>query len=609
MKISTLIPAFAPAAKAPPNRFGAFMRWCLTGSLPVLLVAGIISASFGVLEVASAFILGFIVDLALGSDPGSFFVENWGILAALTVFFLILRPALAGVNAATTAVIVGPNLLPLVLSRLHRHTMGQAVPFFDNDFAGRIAQKQMQTARAVTDVVTELINVVSFALATLIGATIMLAAIDLRVGGLLAVWLVLYLTYLRVMLLRVRARSKARAAARAAVTGVVVDTITNIKTVKLFASSAHEDQAALRSMADFREKALAFGVLSAWFRFGLIGIAGLLPVLLIGTSLYFWSHGSVSPGDIAATGAISLRIGQMTGWVSFTLMALYSNIGEIEDGMATLSPAHALTDRPNATVLKSAAGAVQFETVGFRYGRKSGGLTQFDLSISPGEKIALVGQSGAGKSTVVSLLLRLYDPETGQITLDGRDLRDVTQESLRQQIATVTQETAMFNRSARDNILYGRPDARPEALEAAARQACAHDFILGLEDHQGRKGYDAHLGERGVKLSGGQRQRIALARAILKDAPILVLDEATSALDSETEADVQSALEGLMEGRTVIAIAHRLSTIAAMDRIIVLENGHILEQGRHDDLLQKNGRYAQFWAHQSGGFLRLDAAE
>jgi ATP-binding cassette subfamily B protein len=443
----------------------------------------------------------------------------------------------------------------------------------------------------------------------LIGAVVMLAAIDLRAGGLLAVWLVVYLTFLRVMLLRVRARSKARAAARAAVTGVVVDTITNIKTVKLFASSAHEDRAALSAMADFREKALAFGILSAWFRFGLIAIAGLLPVLLIGTSLYFWTQGTVSPGDIAAAGAISLRIGQMTGWVSFTLMALYSNIGEIEDGVATLTPPHALSDRPDAIKIDGSMGAVRYEGVQFQYGRAAGGLSSFDLDIAPGQKIALVGQSGAGKSTAVSLLLRLYDPEAGRITLDGRDLRDITQESLRSQIATVTQETAMFNRSALDNILYGRPGATREEVEEAARQASAHDFIVGLEDHQGRTGYDAHLGERGVKLSGGQRQRIALARAILKDAPVLVLDEATSALDSETEADVQAALEGLMEGRTVIAIAHRLSTIAAMDRIIVLQDGEIVEQGTHTELLSKAGRYAQFWAHQSGGFLRLDAAE
>jgi ATP-binding cassette subfamily B protein len=299
----------------------------------------------------------------------------------------------------------------------------------------------------------------------------------------------------------------------------------------------------------------------------------------------------------------------MTGWVSFTLMALYSNIGEIEDGVATLTPPHALSDRPDAIKIDGSMGAVRYEGVQFQYGRAAGGLSSFDLDIAPGQKIALVGQSGAGKSTAVSLLLRLYDPEAGRITLDGRDLRDITQESLRSQIATVTQETAMFNRSALDNILYGRPGATREEVEEAARQASAHDFIVGLEDHQGRTGYDAHLGERGVKLSGGQRQRIALARAILKDAPVLVLDEATSALDSETEADVQAALEGLMEGRTVIAIAHRLSTIAAMDRIIVLQDGEIVEQGTHTELLSKAGRYAQFWAHQSGGFLRLDAAE
>jgi ATP-binding cassette subfamily B protein len=339
-------------------------------------------------------------------------------------------------------------------------------------------------------------------------------------------------------------------------------------------------------------------------------MAGVLPGLLIGSTLVLWSQGIASPGDIAAAGAVSIRIAQMTGWVSFTLMAIYSNVGEVEDGMHTLTPPHGLTDARDAGDLQR-TGEIRFESVSFAYGREDGGgLDRVGLTVAPGEKVGVVGASGAGKSTMVALLLRLYDVEAGRILIGGRDLREITQESLRRQIGMVTQETAMFNRSARDNILYGRPGATMEEVIAAARRAEAHEFILGLRDHMGREGYDAHLGERGVKLSGGQRQRIALARAILKDAPILVLDEATSALDSEVEAQIQSALERVMEGKTVLAIAHRLSTIARMDRIIVLETGQIVEQGTHRDLLARGGVYARFWERQSGGFLGLtDAAE
>jgi ATP-binding cassette subfamily B protein len=348
--------------------------------------------------------------------------------------------------------------------------------------------------------------------------------------------------------------------------------------------------------------------LAAVFRFVLMTLAGILPVLLIGATLLFWQAGTASAGDIAAAGAIAIRIAQMTGWVSFTLMALYSNVGEVEDGMKTLTPPHALTDAPSATELAVPKGEVRFDEVTFKYGRQAGGLQGVDLTVKPGEKLALIGASGAGKSTLVSLLLRLYDPEKGRVLIDGQAVSDVTQDSLRHEIGMVTQETAMFNRSARDNILYGRPGASDEQMIEAAKSAEAHEFILELEDHKGRTGYDAHLGERGVKLSGGQRQRIALARAILKDAPILVLDEATSALDSEVEASIQDALERVMEGKTVIAIAHRLSTIAHMDRIVVLADGQIVEQGRHEELLAADGTYARFWNRQSGGFLGMKEA-
>jgi ATP-binding cassette subfamily B protein len=524
-------------------------------------------------------------------------------------FFLLIRPVLFGLNALAQNIVLAPNVMMLVLQRVHRHSLGQSVTFFDNDFAGRISQKEMQTARALTDTVIETINTVFFALASVVGAILLLGTVDLRIALGLGVWIVVYIAMIRFFMPRIRKRSTARAAARANVTGQLVDTITNIKTVKLFAHSDHEDQAALGAMSALRDRTLSYGHVAVTFRFCLMAVAGVLPVLLVGGALYYWSIGLVSAGDIAATGAVSLRLAQMTGWVSFTLMGLYANVGEVEDGIRTLTPPHDLTDADGAISLPEGA-EVTFDRVTFAYGRDVGGVSDLSLTIKPGEKIGIVGASGAGKSTLVALLLRLYDPEEGRILVAGTDISGVTQESLRRRIGMVTQETAMFNRSARDNILYGRPDASEHAMVEAAKRAEAHAFITDLQDFAGRTGYDAHLGERGVKLSGGQRQRIALARAILKDAPILVLDEATSALDSEVEAEIQAALERVMEGKTVLAIAHRLSTIARMDRIIVLDQGQIAEEGTHSELLQSDGLYARFWQRQSGGFLGLtEAAE
>ena len=610
MKIGDWINPFREAEGPPPQTLSAFMRWCLGGAWPALWLAAFFSALAGAMEVGTALILGWVIDAAVGSPPEHFFDgSNTVMILAAVGFFLVARPVLFGLSAASNSIIVQPNINPLVLSRLHRWTLGQSVTFFDDDFAGRIAQKQMQTARAVTDVAAEAINVVAFALASLFGSMILLTTIDPRMTGLFLVWLVVYFAMIWWFMPRVRKRSAARAGARAMVSGQVVDTITNIKTVKLFAHADHEDRAALGAMRSFREKALDFGYLAAGFRLCLMTLAGALPVLLIGGTLFLWQRGTASEGDIVAAGAVAIRIAQMTGWVSFTLMVIYSNIGEIEDGMNTLTPRTRIADLTNAPGLSVPEGEIVFDRVNFAYGRDVGGVSDINLTIRPGEKLGIVGASGAGKSTLVSLLLRLYTGEGGRILIDGQDLNTVTQESLRRQIGMVTQETAMFNRSARENILYGRPDASEEDVVAAAQKAEAHDFILELQDFRDRTGYEAHLGERGVKLSGGQRQRIALARAILKDAPILVLDEATSALDSEVEALIQTALQRVMEGKTVLAIAHRLSTLSEMDRIIVMDQGQIVEVGTHDSLLAKGGLYAQFWNRQSGGFLGTEAAE
>lgn len=607
MKPSTWIDGFQPADGPPPQTLWRFFRWSLSGTFPVLSLAAIAAAASAVVEVLTALLLGVVIDGAIEVGP-SFITDQSVMLFLVAGFFLLLRPAIIGLSVGMQTVVIGPNVAPLVLSRLNRHTLGHSVQFFDDDFAGRIAQKQMQTARAISDVVIEVVNVVAFAMASLVGSAVLLSSIDWSIGLLLVFWILLYLSLIRQFLPKIRVLAGGRAAARAALTGQIVDTVTNIKTVKLFAHHKHEDAAALSAMRYLREKALHFGRLATLFRFSLMSVAGLVPVLLVGGMLWLWSDGVVSAGNIATTGAISLRIAQMTGWVSFALMGIYAAVGEVEDGMKTLSLPHGLVDAPDAVELHVKQAEVTFENVSFSYGHKKNGIFDINLTIHAGEKLGIVGASGAGKSTLVALLLRLYDAESGEVAIDGQPLTSVTQESLRREIGMVTQETAMFNRSARDNIRYGRPDESDAQVIDAAKQAEADIFVRGLEDHAGRCGYDADLGERGVKLSGGQRQRIALARAILKDAPILVLDEATSALDSEVEAAIQTALSKVMEGKTVLAIAHRLSTIARMDRIIVLDQGRIIEQGTHDVLLAKGGQYARYWARQSGGFIGIEDA-
>ncbi|MGR3435625.1 MAG: ABC transporter ATP-binding protein [Shimia sp.] len=597
-----------PVDGTPPATLARFFGWALGGAWPVIAMGAILSALAGASEVMTALMLGWVIDSATGTPEG-YWAENGALVAAFLLLFLGFRPLAFAVSSAASSIAVAPLVATQAQARLHRWTMGQAVAFFDEDFAGRIAQKQMQTAAAITNVVVEVVNVVFFALASLIGSVVLLLAVDARIAAVAGLWVLGYAALIRWFLPRIRRRSKERAAARATMTGQIVDAVTNIRTVKLFAQRDHEDREALQAMEVARGTYLRFGELSALFRLGLMSLAGVLPVLLIGGTVVLWTDGVASPGDIAAAGAVSIRLAQMSGWVSFTLLAIYANVGEVEDGMRTLAKPQDVTDRPGAARFVPGAGAVAFEDATYTYGGTRG-VKGVDLAIAPGEKVGIVGASGAGKSTLVALLLRLYDAEGGRVLIDGQDVGAVRQEELRRHISMVTQDTAMFNRSALDNIRYGRPDATLAEVQAAARKARAHDFVEELEDAKGRTGYDAFLGERGVKLSGGQRQRIALARAILKDAPILVLDEATSALDSEVEAEIQAALEGVMEGKTVLAIAHRLSTLDRMDRIVVFEDGRIVEEGTHAALLARDGLYARYWNRQSGGFVDTrDAAE
>lgn len=606
--IADFIKPFDPAEGPPPQDILPFMRWALRGAERAILIAFAITFVTGMSELVAARFTGWVIDQTAIAEQGAFWATFWPVVVVGVAFFLVIRPLIFVMDAGVTSILLGPNLYPMVLARLNQHTLGHSMQFFENDFAGRLSQKAIQTARALTDLVIEVSDVVVYSIAMFIGAFILMFTIDARLLLIFVVWAGFYAAALRYFIPRVQKRSKARAGARTHVTGQVVDIYSNIAAVKLFARDADEDTATRGALDAYRDRSIEFGTLSAVFRMVLMTLGGILPLFAILGALWLWSAGSATAGDIAMTAMITTRLSMLTNRLGRVAMSIFTNIGEVEDGIGTLTPTHGITDRASAQG-SAPRGPIHFDNVSFGYGRAARALNGFDLTVAEGEKVALVGASGAGKSTVVSLLLRLYDVEKGRITVGGTDIRDVTQIALRSDISVVRQETSMFNRSAMENIRYGRPNASDEEVFEAAQRASAHEFILGLVDHRGRTGYAAHLGERGVKLSGGQRQRIALARAILKDAPILVLDEATSALDSEVESEIQTALDHVMRGKTVLAIAHRLSTIASMDRIVVMDEGRIVEVGTHDALLAKGGLYARYWDRQSGGFIGAEAAE
>ena len=594
-----------PQTDTPPTKLWPFMRAYSQPFKQVFVWTAVTSIVVALVEIGLIYYMGWVVD-ALSGDPAQVWQNHGAFLIALALFILVLRPGLHVVNVLLMNNTILPNYGTLFRWRAHRHVLRQSVGWFENDFAGRIANRIMQTPPAAGEAVFQVFDAITFSLAYLLGALVLLAQADLRLSVPLLGWFLLYGVLIRWTIKRVGPASKASSDARSTVTGRVVDAYTNIHSVKMFAQGNEELGYAKTAIEATRQTFQVEMRISTLMEIGLVVLNGLLIVGVVGWALALWMQGEASIGVVAAATALTLRLNAMTGWIMWALSSFFRQLGVVSEGMETISQPIEMVDTSRAQPLTITEGKVEVQGLSHHYGRQSGGLSDVSFTIRTGEKIGLVGRSGAGKSTLLKLLLRFYDIETGQIMIDGQSVSDVTQDSLRGQIGMVQQEGALLHRSIRDNILYGRADAGDQAMIQAARQAKAHEFILNLQDLEGRTGYDAHVGERGVKLSGGERQRISLARVVLKNAPILLLDEATSALDSEVEAAIQQTLYQMMTGKTVIAIAHRLSTIAQMDRILVMEQGRIVEDGTHADLLAKRGLYAGFWNRQSGGFIDID---
>ncbi|WP_433990105.1 Putative multidrug export ATP-binding/permease protein (plasmid) [Pseudoseohaeicola sp. NH-UV-7] len=592
----------------PPQTLWLFLKDYAQPFRRVFAFTAFMSIVVAAIEVGLIYYMGRVVDLMSG-DPAKVW-DNYGTeLILVAVFIVFLRPVLQALDVVLLNNTILPNFGTLIRWRAHKHVLRQSVGWFENDFAGRIANRIMQTPPAAGEVVFQVFDAISFSLAYLIGAAVLLMFADVRLLLPLLLWFALYAALVRWTVSRVGPASKAASDARSAITGRVVDSYSNIHSVKMFAHHSRELNFAQDAIEESRRTFQAEMRIFTKMDIALVTLNGLLIVGVVGMGVLLWVQEQASVGVVAAAITLTLRLNSMTAWIMWALTSFFRELGVVAEGMETIAQPIALKDTIGAKPLVLTNGRIELQSLSHHYGREAGGLDRIDLTIEPGEKIGLIGRSGAGKSTLVKLLLRFYDPDSGRILIDGQDITKVTQDSLRLNIGMVQQDSSLLHRSVRDNILYGRPEATEQEMLSAARQAEAHDFILDLTDPEGRSGYDAHVGERGVKLSGGQRQRITLARVILKDAPILLLDEATSALDSEVEAAIQGTLYGMMEGKTVIAIAHRLSTIAHMDRILVLDQGRVVEEGSHDALLEKGGLYSSFWARQSGGFLNVEAAE
>ena len=609
-RFERLVDHFAPASETqPPSRLAAFYWHYVRQIWPALVAVLVVGFFAALVEVSLFAFLGEIVDLVREAEsPADFFEEHGTLLAWMGFVALIARPLLFGLHTLLVNQAIVPGFTNLVRWQTHRYVLRQSLSFFQNDFAGRIANKIMQTGPSLRESVVQVADALWFVGIYTISALWLFMEIDPQLMAPLVLWVGAFVATLAYFVPRIKHRSFLISEARSALTGRIVDSYTNISTVKLFAHAEREEAFAREAIAEHTEKFHAQMRMITLMEFTVWVIGGALIVSTCGLALLLWSQGQVTLGAIALATGLVLRINNMAGWIMWVVTGIFENIGTVQEGMETISKPHEVVDRPAARPLVVARGEIHYDGIRFHYGKGGGLIDELSLTVRPGEKVGLVGRSGAGKSTLVNLLLRFHDVEAGRILIDGQDIADVTQESLRAQIGVVTQDPSLLHRSVMENIRYGRPEASEQQVVTAADSAHAHAFVQELRDGHSRRGYEARVGERGVKLSGGQRQRIAIARVLLKDAPILILDEATSALDSEVEAAVQEQLAHLMAGKTVIAIAHRLSTIAAMDRLVVLDQGRIVDDGAHQVLVRQDGLYAQLWARQSGGFLASDVA-
>ena len=602
-RFENLVPTYPEGQpEQPPRTFFAFLWHATKGMRPYIAAMTLLTAVIGVFEALLFAMLGFVVDRMAQVPPGELWTQERGALLALAGV-LIASPLLVLAQTLIKYQGIFVNVPMRLRWNFHRLMLAQSLSFYSDEFAGRVATKVMQTALAVRDVWMTVADILVFVVIYFVTMVAVMGRLDAWMLVPFVGWLALYVVLLRFFVPRMGRIAKEQADARSLMTGRVTDAYTNITTVKLFSHAHREAGYARSAMQEFMSTAYAQMRLVTGFEVANHALVVLLILATSGMSLWLWTKGEVGVGAVAASTAMALRLNGMSHWIMWEMASLFEHIGTVQDGMGTLAKPQTVVDSAGAKPLEVSRGDVVFDSVTFGYGRPTPVIERFDLRVRAGEKIGIVGRSGAGKSTIVNLLLRFYDVEGGRVMIDGQDIAKVTQESLRAAIGMVTQDTSLLHRSVRDNILYGKPQASEEAMVAAAKRAQAHEFVQSLTDPKGRKGYDAHVGERGVKLSGGQRQRIAIARVMLKDAPILLLDEATSALDSEVEAAIQQSLFALMEGKTVIAIAHRLSTIAAMDRLVVMDAGRVVEEGDHATLLARGGLYAKLWAHQSGGFL------
>ncbi|KAA1155128.1 ABC transporter ATP-binding protein [Pseudoalteromonas sp. FUC4] len=596
----------------PPSTLFAFCRHYTKGMELSLVLMSISAAMLAILEVSLFSYMGQLVDWLTAYTPETLFVEQKSELIKMAVMLLLVLPVVVFFHSAILHQALLGNYPMSIRWLAHRYLLRQSVSFYQNEFAGRIATKVLQTSLAVRETVTKLLDVLMYIVVYFGSMVFLVAEADWRLMIPLLVWLVLYICVQLYFVPRLKKIASSQADARSEMTGRIVDSYTNISTIKLFSYTQREEQYAKQSMDVFLQPVYKQMRLVTSLNFVIQSLNYLLVFSVAAISLYLWSLSAISAGAIAVAVSLALRLNGMAQWIMWEISSLFENIGTVADGMKTLSNPIEVADKPNANTLNVSQGAIEFNNVHFNYGKaanetnRSPVMNGLNLNIKPGEKIGLVGRSGAGKSTLVNLLLRFYDTDSGSIKIDGQNITDVSQESLRRYIAMVTQDTSLLHRSVKDNILYGRPDATYDEMINATKQAKALEFINDLVDSKGNKGFDAQVGERGVTLSGGQRQRIAIARVLLKNAPILILDEATSALDSEVEAAIQASLDDLMTGKTVIAIAHRLSTIAQMDRLIVLDDGGVVEQGTHEELIAKGGIYAALWTHQTGGFIGID---